>query len=521
MEKTNGAVSLLNLTAQAGLANLPNIGTKVQSTSDVSFKETFMKTSEVKPTEEIKAEITTKKTVVESSQSAVNNNIKSADDTTTKNKQSLDEDGMNDLKEEVSKIIDEIKDKIKKNFSVSDEDIENAMEVLGMTTPDLFDATDLRSLVMQLTETPDSIELLTNVELYDGLKEVTVLSENLFNEVSEKFNLTDAELTEIINSDSFKSALEEAKEVVNLDADALNMNEISKPVVTENEVTDEVQTVATAEVKETEYVIKNVDDKDVNDETVKVVSENKSAEVTDKAETNEKKPVEVTVEVEKTEGVRTSNPIATENLAKDNDSMNQNQGSKKQNLFDTGKGQEVNLSNQQTVTTQTVNTVGDIVETVTSYSTYADTENIMRQVTDYVRVNITEDVTKMEMQLHPASLGTVNMQINSQNGQITAHLTVQNELVKSVLESQMIKLQETFNEQGAKVTAIEVTVANYNLDSKSDNNYSQERDNQSGHSKGRKAINLNELGSFDELTDEELLEAEVMEMNGSSVNYTA
>ena len=112
------------------------------------------------------------------------------------------------------------------------------------------------------------------------------------------------------------------------------------------------------------------------------------------------------------------------------------------------------------------------------------------------------------------------MQINSQNGQITAHLTVQNELVKSVLETQMIKLQETFDEQGTKVSAIEVTVAEYSLNSQSDNNYSEERNGRNYGSK-KKGINLNEIGSLDELDEEEQLEAKVMEMNGSSVNYTA
>ncbi|MDO4188886.1 MAG: flagellar hook-length control protein FliK [Lachnospiraceae bacterium] len=519
MEKTNGAVNLLNLTAQAGLANLPNIGAKAQSTSDVSFKDTLMKTSEVKPIDAVKTDVTSKKTVVETNQSAMNKNIVSKNETTTNNNESLDEDDMVNLKEEISKIVDEIKDKIKEEFSVSDEDIEKAMEILGITNSDLFNATDLRSLAMELTETKDSIELLTNVELYDGIKEVTALAENLFSEVSEEFNIPEEKLTEIINSDSFENVLVNAKSEITtedtmVDNIEVGTEETDAKVLLKEEKAEENMPIVEAE--ETSVVVTKAE---TENETVKAISENKS----DKVSVEDKKQPEVIVEIEKTEGVRTSNPVQTESFSQNNDSMkqNQNQESKKQNLFDNSKGQEVNLSNTQTVTTQTVNSVGDIVETVTSYSTYADTENIMRQVTDYVRVNITEDVTEMEIRLHPASLGTVNMQINSQNGQITAHLTVQNELVKSVLESQMIKLQETFNEQGTKVTSIEVTVANYNLDSKSDNNYSQERENQSGQSKGRKSINLNEIGSFDELTDEEQLEAEVMEMNGSSVNYTA
>lgn len=494
MEKTTGAVNLLNLTAQAGLANLPNIGNKVQSTSDVSFSETFMKTSEVKPLENVTNEVNKGKTVVETQ--AGNRNIKTAEDVNRQDVKSYDEDKMKDVAEAVDEAIDEIKDKIKSQFEISDEDIENAMEVLGLTGQDLFDQTNLRSLVMELTGTTDSIELLTNVELYDGLKEVTTFAENVLSEVSEKLDIPQDMLKEIVNSDTFENALYGA-----LNADEASDSEeiLETAVLNQN-------SEASSEAKEIK-----------SDDNLKV-----AAGVTDKTtakEEKEERPIEVKVEVEKTEGTRTSNPIATIDSAKNNNSFENETGAKKQNLSDNTKGNEVNLTQAQTVTTET-HTVGDVVETVTSYSNYADTENIMRQVTDYVRVNITDDVTKMEMQLHPASLGTVNMQINSQNGQITAHLTVQNELVKSVLESQMIKLQETFNEQGTKVTAIEVTVAQHDLNSNSDNNYSQERDNQQNGSK-RRSINLNEIDSFDELTEEEILEAEVMEMNGSSVNYTA
>ena len=517
MEKTTGAVSLLNLTAQAGLNSLPNIGKGAQSTGEVSFSDTFMKTSEVKPLESNENTLTAKKTVVETTSAGSNKNIKTTDNVNTNSKESLDDNKMKDIAEEVSKVIDEIKDKIKEDFSVSEEDIEKAMEVLGFTVQNLLNTTDLRSLVMELTETADSIELLTNVELYEGLKEVTTLADNLMNQVSEEFNLTKEQLAEVINTESFENILSE-----------VNTTNEELVGVAETENTDKVKETAndskSNEVKDYEVkasenmpIVENIENVEeiVTDNAVtkEAVVTNKTTESNkNEAYTKSEKTVEVEVNVEKTANTEQVN---TENKTS-NESMNQQTGNKKQNLFDNTKNQEV--GNVQTITTQTVNSVGDVVEVVTSYSN-VDAENIMRQVAEYVKVNITEDVTKMEMQLHPASLGTVNMQINSQNGQITAHLTVQNELVKAVLESQMVKLQETFNEQGTKVTAIEVSVANYNLDAKSDNNYSQERENNQGGSK-RRSINLNEISSFDELTDEELLEAEVMEMNGSSVNYT-
>ena len=498
MDKTNGAVSLLNLTAQVGLPNIPNMGKMGSSSSDISFSETLMKTSEVKPIEPSGSEIAGKKTVVENASGTQPKNIKTNDDAIGQKKESLTEDEVKDVAKVVDEASKKIEEKIKSELEVSDDEFNEAMESLGLSVIDLFDPVNVRNLMMELTGTEDSIELLTNVELYDSVKDVTSFAEALFRETAEELNLSTEQLTTVIDSENFEQALISATD----DSLTTETNEETVDVSKENgEKVDEVVTPNA----ESEKIV-------ITDEAEKTVALNETK--------NEEKQPEIKVEVTKSEEVRTQDPVVTNEQPK-NESFAGNKNGEKDNLFDNSKNHETNASNIQTVTTQTVNTVGDIVETVTSYSTYADTENIMKQVTDYVKVNITSDVTKMEMQLHPASLGTVNMQISSQGGQITAHLTVQNELVKSVLESQMIKLQETFNEQGSKVTAIEVSVANYNLDAKSENNFSQERENQSGRSKSRRSINLNELSSFDELTDEEQLEAEVMEMNGSSVNYTA
>ena len=494
MEKTTGAVNLFNQTAGTGLNNLSNIGKSEQSTKEISFADTFMKTNEVNFNKDVTSDVSKTKTVV-ATNAGSNKNIKTAE-ASGQETESLDEEKIKDLAEEISEITNQIVDKIKSEFEVTDEEIEEAMEVLGLTIADLTKPTELRNLLMELTGTTDSIELLTNVELYDSVKEVTDFASNLFTEVAKDFSLSTEQLTEMINTESFEEAL----------------NEVDVSVTS-----NEAETEADAEV--------------VSEVTVDKTTEQALAfENSDKANANETKPVEsnnsneseeVPIDTEKKAPDKIEKPesFAQSNLMND-EAMNERSENRKNFNFDNSNNQDLSLGQTGTVTNQTVNTVGDIVETVTSYTTGADTDNIMRQVTDYVKVHISEDVTKMEIELHPASLGTVNMQINSQNGQITAHLTVQNELVKSVLETQMIKLQETFDEQGTKVSAIEVTVAEYSLNSQSDNNYSEERNGRSYGSK-KKGINLNEIGSLDELDEEEQLEAKVMEMNGSSVNYTA
>lgn len=494
MEKTTGAVNLFNQTAGTGLNNLSNIGKSEQSTKEISFADTFMKTNEVNFNKDVTSDVSKTKTVV-ATNAGSNKNIKTAE-ASGQETESLDEEKIKDLAEEISEITNQIVDKIKSEFEVTDEEIEEAMEVLGLTIADLTKPTELRNLLMELTGTTDSIELLTNVELYDSVKEVTDFASNLFTEVAKDFSLSTEQLTEMINTESFEKAL----------------NEVDVSVTS-----NEAETEADAEVVSEVTVDKTTD--------AALAFEN-----SDKANANETKPVdsnnsneseEVPIDTEKKAPDKIEKPesFAQSNLMND-EAMNERSENRKSFNFDSSKNQEFTFNQTQAVTNQTVNTVGDIVETVTSYTTGTDTDSIMRQVTDYVKVHISEDVTKMEIELHPASLGTVNMQINSQNGQITAHLTVQNELVKSVLETQMIKLQETFDEQGTKVSAIEVTVAEYSLNSQSDNNYSEERNGRSYGSK-KKGINLNEIGSLDELDEEEQLEAKVMEMNGSSVNYTA
>ena len=93
---------------------------------------------------------------------------------------------------------------------------------------------------------------------------------------------------------------------------------------------------------------------------------------------------------------------------------------------------------------------------------------IVEQVIRQVRVRVMPETTSMELQLHPASLGRVNLQVSSHgSGAATAMLVVENQMAKEALESQLITLKETFEEQGLKVDAVEVTVSEFGLNSQS------------------------------------------------------
>ena len=156
----------------------------------------------------------------------------------------------------------------------------------------------------------------------------------------------------------------------------------------------------------------------------------------------------------------------------------------------------------------------------------AETQDMMQQIMDYMRVQVKPDVSSLEMQLHPASLGTLQIQVTSEGGVLTANFITENETVKAAIESQMVQLKESFAEQGVKVEAIEVTVQTHQFEQ----NLEQGRGRQSqseqstvGRTRTRR-INLNGLDDLEmaqELEEEDQLTAEMMAANGQTVDYTA
>ena len=154
-----------------------------------------------------------------------------------------------------------------------------------------------------------------------------------------------------------------------------------------------------------------------------------------------------------------------------------------------------------------------------------DTQDIMRQIMDYMKVSVKPDSSDLEMQLHPQSLGTLHIQMAAKNGVVTANFITENETVKAALESQMVQLKENFTEQGIKVEAIEVTVQTHqfeqNLEQGRDGSGSREAEAGVGKRRTRR-INLNTAFAEDEpQTEEDRIAADMMSANGNTVDFTA
>ena len=158
-------------------------------------------------------------------------------------------------------------------------------------------------------------------------------------------------------------------------------------------------------------------------------------------------------------------------------------------------------------------------------------QELVRQIMDYLKVQTGSDMTSMEMQLHPQSLGKLHISIQAMgNGDMIAQFTAQNESVKTALQTQLPQLLERFEEQGLKVSEVQVGVdpeAYGNGQNHSGNGDGQEKEQEKKIARvsrlRRMSIDLTKLEKEDveRLNEEDRIEAQMMRENGNTVNFRA
>lgn len=192
-----------------------------------------------------------------------------------------------------------------------------------------------------------------------------------------------------------------------------------------------------------------------------------------------------------------------------------------ENGHDAGNGQHANLFIQNLHTEQFKPQMTQDMKSANAWD--ADTQDIMRQIMDFMRIQIKPDMSDVEMQLHPEHLGSLQIHVASKGGVVTAEFVAQNESVKAALESQMIQLKENFAEQGVKVDAIEVTVQTHQFEQNLEQGRDRQQESQDRRTRTRR-IQLDgplDVASMGKLSEDEQLAAQMMEANGNTVDYTA
>lgn len=365
---------------------------------------------------------------------------------------------------------------VAEEMGVTEEEVEAAMEILGLSAIQLLDPENMKQLLMVISGNEDQLSIITDGELYGHLQ-------NLLDTVSVSLEKLQTELG--LSEEELKALLEKAAAVEN----SSGMVGMPGNLTTE---TEEPETATLEGMKDYAVTVH----RDGDEVKVKVQVDDAGANQSVREEVTQ------TSEVQEKHGAKSDN----------RDSFGENKG--EGNMQDTFM--------MQTPVEQP--SLSEVTANQQAMERFTSTEEIMNQITEYIKINLKSDVQEMELQLHPASLGTVNIQLAAKDGVITAQFTAQNETVKAAIESQLVQLKTQFEEQGIKVDAVEVTVANYRFEQSFSGKEENPGEGSKNGKKGPRRINLNDL-SLEELPedmeDSERIAAEMMANSGNTVDYTA
>lgn len=388
-----------------------------------------------------------------------------------------DDADMQKVDQAVEEFAKEVQQEVKELLGVDDAQLEAAMKELGLTYQDLMDPVNLANLVMNLTGEEDQLGLLMNADFQELMQNVEVLSKNLLQELG----MTPQEAAEVFAQLEQNAAQiteevpQQMQEVTDTQADVLKVQQTDDVQITEqkSQVTGLTETNAAAtESVESDGNVQNVEE-----------------------------PVSQEVRVENDQTA--SQQEGQQEEAPENSMTTEDDASLLQQNDTTEKSIFTEHTFQQTVQTIRTDNITAAPTTAVPQNVVFNTLDVIRQVSEFTRVMYQGDTTSMEMQLNPENLGKIYVQVTAKEGVVTAHLAVQNEIVKEALENQTIQLRENMNQQGIKVEAVEVTIASHEFERNLEQNQqgsAQDEQREQASKSPRRNISMNQLDELSGLT---------------------
>ena len=478
----------------------------------------------------------------------------------------------------ISKALDDfetgVNDVLKQELGVTDEDIKDAMETLGISYLDLTDVNKLSQLVMQLLGNDFSAADLLSLQNFGDIKnQINDLAQTLFDttgmtgrqlqEIDDFLtngkgtidisDMTPADGTELTNLDLSNQQTPEnlVTDVNAAKADNTEANTaadtLANTVTVQTSETSDTQTAvndqqaAAATDKVTEITKAHVDDtaKDVtttitDDTTAEEAPAEETAAPAEEQTTDDKTNDLADMSDETFDSVKNT---GTEATAKTNPGQNaQNQPNSNTN----SNAQHNTAFTANQPTQPVVNEMRSEADVrPASYTTPVniDTQDIMRQMVSGVRTAVTERITTMEMQLNPENMGKMTVRVSSEEGQVTAHINLENENVRTAMENQMGILKANLEAQGIKVNEVTVTADAHeferNLEEGQEASMTDTGAGNSGafqeEEEGRRRdghlgnIDMRTLddGGLANLTEDERLAAQIMREQGNTISINA
>ena len=383
------------------------------------------------------------------------------------NSNEIPDEKLEEVAEVLGTVAADLLQQIADTFGISPEELANVMQEFGMESLDVLDQGKLGELLLKLGGAEDVYALVTNGELYEKYQELMESLETLLQEAGKELEISPEQLQNAIQQE------EPDQEVIPVEVvQETEAIEQEKPVRQENPVN---------------------------------------------TENRETQGIERTLETEHTQ---TAAGTAESQQTGPKDSQTQTETGKRQGESERDGRENLFTQSFRTDHFQTQFST-QVQQPAASDVWSADTQDIMRQIMDYMRIQVKPDTSNLEMQLHPESLGTLHIQVASRGGVLTANFITQNEAVKAALESQMVQLRENFEQQGVKVEAIEVTVQSHAFERNLEQGRGQNNEQGQSAKKARtRRINLNDSLEIENMEEEDTLAAEMMAASGSQVDYT-
>ncbi len=398
--------------------------------------------------------------------------------------QSVTEDGIAE-DGKMAELVQEIRDIVKKTLSVDDETIDGALELLGISAMDLLDTATLQQFVLLVDGGQETTDFLTDEGLLQDFMDLTAALEDFSEENADSLTAMMEQLNTPVDFEEFLQqqdmTSEEAESLLREQGDTEE-----QPLIMKEAVDGKIDTEQKQEGSEM---------------VEKVTISHSSEQIEEPASTEEQ-----------------FQDSLFENDSEDTSSL----------LFserETGEPQQTVLP----LFSDQLNGVQDELANLAKpelngAQRMQQMVDIVNQVSSQLRSSLSENVTTLEMQLNPESLGKVLFSVVSREGVMTATFHVQSEEAKQALESQMFELRQTIEAKNLKVESVDVQISNFDFTQSNEAEAENQRQNEAARQGRRKFRFDTEEAETDSIETESSAEAvrrQVMRDAGGSVDFTA
>lgn len=390
-------------------------------------------------------------------------------------------------------ISSQIVEKVTDDLDISEDELNNAMQLLGLTAMDLLNPANLAALYCEVTgSVSDPQALVLNADFTALFNDMSQIASENAAQLDLLSQLTASDDGEILNTDIISSAdttdTTESAGSVNAPEKTADSSYDDTAALGQNinDTADEAVKVYDGSTKDSSY--QNTDEGTSSGETGNGVT---LGENTDKSQTKAQ--------------VDSSFDDSDERVLQHDD------------------GTHLDNSVLHASVSEQLNTDTAFEVSQPQSRSRVDTTDIIRQIVDSISISNTTEESAIELQLTPESLGRMYINVSQKNSEITARIAVSNEAVKEALQTQMVNLKEALNNSGIRVNEVEITVASHeferNLEQGAANDSRQQESTNSynGSNSSDRGIDSDMM---QERADEKLV-TQIMRDNGNSVDFTA